>query len=110
MSNTETDTHHETETDHEPNTDAADSLRITESEFYMARIGDDHTIHNTRESAIDHLRNASEKLTPDPESNDVSIAVVEYGDDDWEIRELSWQTVALELLQGDAGTGGGGGA
>jgi hypothetical protein len=75
--------------------------RITDDTFYTARIATETTVHDERTDAISHLRENADGI--DPDGDDVSIVEVSIDGDDWQIKELPWQQIALELLQGGDG-------
>lgn len=74
------------------------SLAINGGTFYLATIRDAQTLHANREDAINQLRSADGL---DTETDNVSIVEVSVTDGDWQIAELPWQNIALELLRGE---------
>jgi len=58
----------------------------------------DDYIVGSEDEAIAQLKDHSDDI--DPETDDVTVAQVNYSGNDWEIKELPWQTIALQLLQG----------
>jgi len=72
-------------------------MKIDNGTFYVVQTpGEDHVVMS-EDDAIEELQNGPEF---DPETEDVSVAEVSYADDDWTIKELPWQQIALKLLQG----------
>lgn len=74
------------------------TIEITDGQFYFAEVDAAETIHTTRQSAIGHLKQEADNL--DPDNTDVRIVEVRVSGDDWAIKELPWQKIALELLNG----------
>lgn len=75
------------------------NLEIDDGQFYLAQIDGNDTIHNTRDGAINHLKEGAGNI--DPENSDLSIVEVSFDGDDWQIKELPWQKIALRLLGGN---------
>jgi hypothetical protein len=73
-------------------------LAIDDGEFYLVTIGGTQRLFAAEADAIDHLRSSD----LDPEAADVSVVHVTVDGEDWQIRELPWQRIALQLLGGDA--------
>lgn len=73
-------------------------MNVTDGRFFMVRLPSGESVHNERGEALDYLRANADGLAA--ESDDVSVVEVNITGDDWEIKSLSWQTVALELLSG----------
>jgi hypothetical protein len=65
--------------------------------FYVVQTPEDDYIVSTEAEAIEQLQNGSDI---EPETDDVSVAEVSFSGDDWTIKELPWQRIALKLLQG----------
>lgn len=74
------------------------TITIDNGEFYLVELNDEQTIHNTRDSAIGHLKNNTGSLDSDGEG--VEIIEVSVAGTDWQIKQLAWQKIALELLNG----------
>jgi hypothetical protein len=75
-----------------------DTIEINDGQFYLAQINGTDTVHNTRDGAINHLKEGASGV--DPETSDISIVEVTFNGDDWQIKELPWQQIALRLLGG----------
>lgn len=75
------------------------AIQLENDTFYLVHLPGEKTIHNEEEEAIDYLREHAEGV--DPESEDVSVVRVSVEDEDWTIAEMSWQTIALELMSGN---------
>jgi hypothetical protein len=56
------------------------------------------SVHDSREEALDELRSGAS--TVDTDDPNVSVAEVTVDGNDWQIAELPWQQIALELLNG----------
>lgn len=74
-------------------------MKITDKTFYVVQSPDSDHVLPSEAEAIDHLR--SNATNVDPESDDLSVVEVSFDNDDWTIKELPWQRIALELLQGE---------
>lgn len=70
---------------------------VENQSFYVVQTPEEDHIVSTEDEAVAQLQNGSEI---DPDSENVSVAEVNYTDDDWTIKELPWQSIALQLLQG----------
>jgi len=81
-------------------------MNVSDSEFYMARISGEESLHDDRGDAIGQLQESANGL--DPETDEFSVIKVAVDGDNWEIQEIAPSKIALELLQnGDnAGTEG----
>lgn len=75
------------------------AIQVKDDTFYLVRLPDEKTIHNEEEEAIDYLREHADGV--EPESDDVSVVRVSVEGEDWTIAEMSWQTIALELMSGE---------
>lgn len=73
------------------------SISITDGTFFLVTVAGQKTIYGTEGDAINHLRTGD--VTP--ETDDVSVVRVTVEGEDWEIKELAWQRIALELLGGE---------
>jgi len=73
-------------------------MKIDNKTFYVVQTPADDHLLETEDDAIATLKDHSDDI--DPENDDVTVAEVNYSDSDWEIKELPWQTIALQLLQG----------
>jgi hypothetical protein len=72
-------------------------MRVTDDTFYVVSLAGEREIYDGEEEAISHLRESAGEI--DPENEDVSVARVTIEGDDWTIKELPWQQIALRLLQ-----------
>jgi len=74
-------------------------LEVTDGTFYMVRLPTSETIHQDEDTAIDFLNQHAEDA--DPESDAVSVVKVSVEGEDWTIAEMSWQSIALQLMGGN---------
>lgn len=74
-------------------------MEIKNNEFFMVTVATGRHIYDDEESAINHLRTHSEGI--DPKNNDINVVKVSIDSEDWTIKELPWQQIALQLLQAD---------
>lgn len=73
-------------------------LEINDGTFYMVQLPASETIHEKEDDAIDYLKKHAGDV--DPQSNEVSIVKISVEGEDWSIAEMSWQTIALQLMGG----------
>ncbi|EMA47948.1 hypothetical protein [Halococcus saccharolyticus] len=73
-------------------------MNVSNSEFFMVQLPSGESIHDTRDEALAHLRENANGLSG--EAEDVSVVNVSIEGNDWQIKELAWQQIALELLGG----------
>lgn len=71
-------------------------MQVNNERFYVVQTPSESHILPSESEAIDHLRQNGGDV--DPETDDVSVAEVDFSDD-WTIKELPWQRIALQLLQ-----------
>ena len=71
---------------------------VNNETFYVVQTPANDYVVGSEDAAIDELKNHSDDINP--ETDDVTVAQVNYSGSDWEIKELPWQTIALQLLQG----------
>jgi uncharacterized protein YbjQ (UPF0145 family) len=73
-------------------------MNVSDSKFFMVRLPSSESVHDEREDALAHLRENADGLNGDADA--VSVVEVSVEGDDWQIKELAWQSIALELLGG----------
>lgn len=71
-------------------------IGLSDDTFHLVTVDGRRTLFETEEQAIEHLQN--QQL--DPDESDVAVVAVTVNDGDWQIRELPWQRIALQLLGG----------
>lgn len=74
-------------------------MKIQNETFYVVQTPANDHILSTEAEAIDHLRSNGANL--DPETDELSVAEVSFSGEDWTIKELPWQRIALQLLGED---------
>lgn len=72
-------------------------MRVSNSTFYVAELDGEMHLFDTQEEAIGHLRENAEGI--DPESDNVAVSEVTVEGEDWTIKQMPWQQIALRLLQ-----------
>jgi hypothetical protein len=72
------------------------TLEIIDDTFFMVQVPGEKTLHQNEDDAIDHLQDKAEGI--DPESSDVSVVRISVDGGDWTIAEMSWQNIALRLM------------
>lgn len=70
-------------------------LQVDGGEFYHLSINGDEALFESRDDAVDHLRDHKDEIDTDDPA--VTLAVVETGEE-WAIESVPWQTIALQLL------------
>ncbi|WP_275882502.1 hypothetical protein [Halorhabdus sp. BNX81] len=71
-------------------------MDVNDDTFFMVQLPEGKTLHQTKEEAISQLQQQADGL--EAESSDVNIVKIAVEDDDWTIAEMSWQTIALQLM------------
>lgn len=74
------------------------SLEINDGTFFYVQDRGDETLFETREAAIDTLRQID---AGDLDEDAISVVKVDIDGMDWAIQQLGWQSIAFELLRGD---------
>lgn len=74
------------------------SLQIDNGTFFYVQDRGDETLLETREAAISALRDIDAN---DLDEDAISVVKVDVDGMDWSIQQLSWQSIAFELLRGD---------
>lgn len=72
------------------------ALQISEDQFYLVMLPEGKTLHDNEKEAIDYLKENAGNVNP--ENDEVSVVEVTVEGDDWTIAEMSWQSIALELM------------
>lgn len=72
------------------------ALEIDNDTFYLVKLPDQKTLHSNEDDAINHLKQNAGGV--DPESEEVSVVRVSVEGEDWTIAEMSWQSIALQLM------------
>lgn len=72
-------------------------MKVSDSTFYVAEMDGAMHLFNNQEDAIGHLRENANNI--DPESESVAVSQVTVEGDDWTIKQMPWQQIALRLLQ-----------
>lgn len=73
------------------------TMEIEDNTFFLVQLPKGKTLHQSEQDAISHLQANADNL--DTESSDVSVVRVVIENDDWMIAEMSWQTIALQLME-----------
>lgn len=71
-------------------------MQVSNHTFYVAELDGEMHLFDGREDAISHLKNTDDL---DPESEDVAISEVAVDGEDWTIKQMPWQRIALTLLK-----------
>lgn len=73
------------------------SLEINDGTFFYVQDRGDETLFTTREAAISALREID---ATNLDEDAISVVKVDIDGMDWSIQQLSWQSIAFELLRG----------
>lgn len=71
-------------------------LEVSEDTFYLVQLPGKNTLHNNESEAIKFLKDNADDVDPDDEQ--VSVVRISVEGEDWTIAEMSWQTIALQLM------------
>ena len=76
------------------------SIRIENEKFYILEAGNEKWIYSSEKDAIKSLR---ELLTENKDLNqeNVSILEVDTKEEKWQIKQISWSKIAIELIRGE---------
>lgn len=74
-------------------------MRVSDDAFHLVTAGGERHVYDDEDEAISHLRQNTGDV--DAEADDVSVVEVTVDGEDWTIKELPWQQIALRLLQED---------
>lgn len=72
-------------------------MQVNNERFYVVQTPDNSHVIAEESEAINHLKQNGTDL--DPESDEITVVEVTFSGDDWTIKELPWQRIALQLLQ-----------
>ncbi|MFB6222333.1 MAG: hypothetical protein ABEH86_01500 [Haloarcula sp.] len=75
------------------------ALEVENGTFFMVQLPDGQSLHQTEDEAIEYLQNRAGDV--DPETDDVNVVRVSVENEDWTIAEMSWQNIALRLMEGE---------
>jgi prefoldin subunit 5 len=73
------------------------ALEVQDGTFLMVQLPNGQSIHQTEDEAIEYLQNRAQDV--DPETDDVNVVRVSVENEDWTIAEMSWQNIALRLME-----------
>jgi len=73
------------------------ALEVQDGTFFMVQLPNGQSIHQTEDEAIEYLQNRAQDV--DPETDDVNVVRVSVENEDWTIAEMSWQNIALRLME-----------
>jgi len=73
------------------------TLEVQDGTFFMVQLPNGQSIHQTEDEAIEYLQNRAQDV--DPETDDVNVVRVSVENEDWTIAEMSWQNIALRLME-----------
>lgn len=68
-------------------------LKISET-FFMVEAGEDKTLFDKKEDAMQHLK----KNLKDMDSDDVKAFEIDTSDENWKIKQIGWKDIAKYLI------------
>jgi len=76
------------------------SIKIEKNKFYILEAGNDKWIYSSEKDAINSLK---EKLSENKDLNqdNVNILEVDTKEEKWQIKQMSWSKIAVELIRGE---------
>jgi hypothetical protein len=76
------------------------SVKIEKNKFYILEAGNDKWIYSSEKDAINSLK---EKLSNNKDLNqdNVNILEVDTKEEKWQIKQMSWSKIAVELIRGE---------
>lgn len=76
------------------------SIKIEKNKFYILEAGNDKWIYSSERDAINSLK---EKLSKNKDLNqdNVNILEVDTKEEKWQIKQMSWSKIAVELIRGE---------
>jgi len=72
-------------------------MKITENTFYVVEVDGGMTVHDQRSDAVDELVDTIGVGTARQKEDEFSISEF-TGDDEWEMLDLSWRSIAIDLM------------
>ena len=75
-------------------------MKVKDDKFYILEAGNDKWIYSSEKDAIDSLK----KLLAENENlnqENVSILEVDTEKDKWQIKQIAWSKIAIELIRGE---------
>lgn len=72
-------------------------MKATENSFHVVEMDDEMHLYDSEDQAVTHLRESAANV--DPETDDVTVSNVSVDGEDWTIKQLPWQEIALRLLR-----------
>lgn len=73
-------------------------MKIKNDTFYVLDIENEREAFQTEEDAVETLQDS---VGDDTDPDSVSIWEVSVGSDQWDIQEIPWSNIAIQLMKGD---------
>ena len=75
------------------------SIKIINKKFYILEAGNEKWVYSLEKDAINSLK---EKLSKNKDLNqdNVNILEIDTKEEKWQIRQMSWSKIAVELIRG----------
>lgn len=74
-------------------------MEVEDDTFFVVQSPNKMHVYQTQSESIDHLRSNADKLNA--EDPDITISEVTVDGEDWTIKQLPWQRIAVKLMQSE---------
>lgn len=76
------------------------SIKIENDKFYILEAGNDKWIYSSEKDAINSLK---KKLSANKDLNQDNVNILEVNtkEEKWQIKQMSWSRIAVELIRGE---------
>lgn len=75
------------------------SIKIENDKFYILEAGNNKWIYASEKDAVDSLKKLLAE-NEDLNQENVSILEVDTENDKWQIKQIAWSKIAIELIRG----------
>ena len=75
------------------------SIKIENDKFYILETGEQKWIHSSENGAIKSLKKLLAE-NKDLTQENVSILEIDTKEEKWQIKQISWSRIAIELIRG----------
>jgi len=76
------------------------SIKIENNKFYVLEAGKEKWIYNSEKDAIKSLKKLLSE-NRDLSQENVSVLEVDTTKEKWQIKQISWSKIAIELIRGE---------
>lgn len=74
-------------------------MKLDDNTFYVVQSTDGLYLYQEQSESIEHLREHADEIEGD--DPDISISEVIVDGDDWTIKQLPWQRIAINLVRNE---------